>query len=320
MSKSELIFFERSFPSANMVLIKDEKPTLFDTGFGSDIEETKKLITNAGVEPEDLHLIVNTHYHSDHVGGNHYFQHEYNTEIAAHHWDAKLINSKNREIGSAEYLNQPLEKYQVNRMLADNDEINTGEKTFRVIHTPGHTLGHLSFYNEEDQVLIVGDLFHRNDVGWINIFREGVSGVFRSIESLQHLYQLPLKVAYSGHGAKIEQPKLSIERAIERLKRWADNPESIGWHGCKRVYSFALMIENGIHKDDIESYLLKQNWFQDFARYIFRCKPEDFVHELIHEMIRSRAAQWKGDLLMATAPYSVANSDWIKRNIQPKDW
>lgn len=44
MSKSELIFFERSFPSANMVLIKDEKPTLFDTGFGSDIEETKNSL------------------------------------------------------------------------------------------------------------------------------------------------------------------------------------------------------------------------------------------------------------------------------------
>src|SRR5699024_1243816 len=161
---------------------------------------------------------------------------------------------------------------------------------------------------------------HRDDVGWINIFREGVSGVYRSIESLQYLHQLSIKEAYSGHGPKIERPKLSIERAIERLKRWAENPESIGWHACKRVYTYALMIENGMHKDDLESYLLKQNWFQDFARYIFRSKPEEFVHKLIHEMIRSRAAQWNGDLLMATAPYDVANPKWVERNIQPKDW
>lgn len=320
MSKSELIFFERTFPSANMVLIKDEKPTLFDSGFGSDIEETKMLIANAGVEPENLHLIVNTHYHTDHVGGNHYFQKHYNTEIAAQRWDAKLINSKDCEIGSAQYLNQPLEPYKINRMLEDGDEINTGEKTFRVIHTPGHTLGHLSFYNEDEEVLIVGDLFHRDDVGWINIFREGVSGIYRSIESLERLHQLSLKEAYSGHGPKIEQPKLSIERAIERLNRWAENPHSIGWHACKRIYSYALMIENGIHKDDIEQYLLKQNWFQDYSRYIFKSKPEEFVHEFIHEMIRSRAAKWNGDLLMATAPYDVADTKWIKQNIQPKDW
>lgn len=320
MGKSKLIFFERTFPSANMVLINDEKPTLFDTGFGSDIEETKKLIERAGVNPEDLHLIVNTHYHADHAGGNHHLQKEFGIEIATHRWEAKMINGVDREIGSAEYLDQPLEQYKINHMLEDGDEINTGEKTFSVIHTPGHTLGHLSFYDEVDEVLIVGDLFHKNDVGWINIFREGVSGVHRSIESLRRLYELPIKEAYSGHGSKITEPKQSIERAIERLKRWALNPESIGWHACKRIYSYTLIIENGMHKDEIEQYLLVQNWFQDISRYIFGSKPEEFVHELIHEMVRSRAAVWEGDMLTATAPFNVANSEWMKRKIQPKDW
>lgn len=303
-----------------MVLIKDEKPTLFDTGFGSDIEETKMLIERAGVNLEQLHLIVNTHYHGDHVGGNHYLQNEYGIDIAAHRWEAKMVNSLDREVGSAEYLDQPLERYKVNYMLNDGDEINTGEQSFQVIHTPGHTLGHLSFYNKEDEVLIVGDLFHNNDVGWINIFREGVSGVYRSIESLQRLHKLPIKVAYSGHGLKIDQPKQSIERAIERLKRWAISPESIGWHACKRVYSYSLIIDNGMHKDKIESYLLAQNWFQDISRYLFRSKPEEFVHELIHEMIRSRAAIWDKDMLKATAPYDVVNPEWMEQRIQPKNW
>ncbi|NLL17558.1 MAG: MBL fold metallo-hydrolase, partial [Clostridia bacterium] len=36
MKEAEVIFFERQFPSANMVLIKDQRPLLIDTGFGSD--------------------------------------------------------------------------------------------------------------------------------------------------------------------------------------------------------------------------------------------------------------------------------------------
>lgn len=74
MGKSGVIFFERTFPSANMVLINDQQPILIDTGFGSDALETEQLIREAGVASEDLHLIVNTHYHSDHVGGNFHFQ------------------------------------------------------------------------------------------------------------------------------------------------------------------------------------------------------------------------------------------------------
>jgi len=277
MHNQGIIFFERTFPSANMVLIKDEKPTLIDTGFGSDIEETASLIENAGVNIEDLHLIVNTHYHSDHVGGNYYLQKQYGTPIAAHHWDGKLINRLDREIGSATYLDQPIEPYTVSKMLTDGDEINTGKHTFQVIHTPGHTLGHISLYNQEAEVLITGDLFHRDDVGWLNIFREGVSAINRSIESLQHLQQLSIKEAYSGHGPKIDNPKQSIQRAIDRFERWVENPKSIGWHACKRVYAYTLIIANGMPKDDIEEYLLGCPWYHDFSRYIFQESPEQFV-------------------------------------------
>lgn len=320
MQAAEIIFFERTFPSANMVLIKDEKPLLIDTGFGSDIEETKNLIEQAGVKLTDLHLIVNTHYHSDHAGGNYHLQKYFGTEIATHCWEAHLINRSDRESGSAEYLDQPIEPYKVNRLLQDGDQIQTGEKRFRVIHTPGHTLGHISLYDEVDQVLITGDLFHRDDVGWLNIFREGVSAVNRSIESLQALQDLPIQVAYSGHGPKIEQANQSIDRAIERLKRWAENPESIGWHACKRIYAYTLIIENGMHKDQVENYLLEQAWFRDFSLYIFQRTPEEFTHEFLHEMVRSEAAEWQDDVLMATAPYDIANVKWMERKIRPKDW
>lgn len=139
MKKPSIIFFERKFPSANMILIKDKLPILIDTGFGSEAKDTEQLIKEAGVSPEELHLIVNTHYHSDHVGGNSYFQKNYDVTIAAHKWDADLINSCDPEACSAEWLDQPVEPYRVDKRLSDNDEIHTGSKTLKVIHTPGHT-------------------------------------------------------------------------------------------------------------------------------------------------------------------------------------
>jgi hydroxyacylglutathione hydrolase len=65
-----LRFVERPFPSANSVVIAGSNPVLVDTGYGSDLRWTESLLVERGIDPAGLSLVVNTHYHSDHVGGN----------------------------------------------------------------------------------------------------------------------------------------------------------------------------------------------------------------------------------------------------------
>lgn len=315
-----IIFFERKFPSANMILIKDQFPLLIDTGFGSDVKDTVELIKGEGVPPEELHLIVNTHYHSDHVGGNYFLQKNYQVPIAAHKWDAHLINSFDPESCSAEWLDQPVEPYRIDTKLSDNEEINTGNKTLKVLHTPGHTLGHISLYEPEEKILICGDLFHKNDIGWLNIFREGVSSIQLSIESLDRLSKLQINQAFSGHGPQMMNPLDVIDSTRERLEKWLRMPDKISWHACKRIFSFTLIIKNGLARDEIDNYLLKCGWFQDFARYSFQRQPEEFIPILLEEMIRSRAASWHNNHLMATTSFHAPQKDWMNKNVKPKDW
>ncbi|MEW8986122.1 MAG: MBL fold metallo-hydrolase, partial [Bacillus sp. (in: firmicutes)] len=263
---------------------------------------------------------VNTHYHSDHVGGNFYFQKNYGVKIAAHKWEAVLINHCNPEACSAEWLDQPVEPYRVDTKLSDNDEINTGSKSLKVLHTPGHTLGHISLFEPEDGILICGDLFHNNDIGWINIFREGVTSIQRSLESLEKLSKLRIEKAYSGHGPQIENPHAAIDKARARFEKYLKSPEKISWHAVKRIFSFTLIIKNGLEKEEIDSYLLNCGWFQDFARNAFKHQPEEFVQILLNEMLRSGAASWKNNYLIAAAPYQAPEKQWMDKNIKPKDW
>lgn len=317
---SNIFFLERKFPSANMILIKDQHSILIDTGFGSDANETVQLIQRAGVAPEQLNLVVNTHYHSDHVGGNHHLQKNYGVMIAAHKWDAHLINTCDTEACSAQWLDQIVEPYHVNKILSDYDEIDTGSRTIQVLHTPGHTLGHIALYDSREEVLICGDLFHQNDVGWLNVFREGVSSIHRSLESLDRLAKLPLRRAFPGHGPQIDNPLASIDGARKRLEKWLSQPEKVGWHACKRIFSFTLMMKNGLAKEEINDYLLQCGWFQDFSRYTFQLPPKDFIQVLLDEMIRSKAASWQNDRLVANAPYKAPQSDWLTKNIMPREW
>ncbi len=320
MKNANIIFFERKFPSANMILIKDQLPILIDTGFGSDSKETVQFIKSAGIPPEELHLVVNTHYHSDHVGGNHYLQKNYGVKIAAHSWDAASINTGDPEACSSEWLDQSVDPYQVDLKLSDNDHIETGSSTFQVLHTPGHTLGHISLYEPESEILICGDLFHRDDVGWLNIFREGVSSIQRSLESIDRISTLQVKRAYSGHGPQIEDPHRSIDTARKRLENWLKNPERVSWHACKRIFAFTLIMKDGLPKEEIETYLLNCGWFHDFARYTFQLQPEEFIQVLVDEMIRSGAASWHQQRLIAMAPYVAPQKEWLDQNIKPKDW
>lgn len=320
MEKNSIIFFERTFPSANMVLVKHQHPILIDTGFGSDVNETENLIKDAGILPEQLHLIINTHYHSDHVGGNFHFQSNYHVPIAAHQWDAQMINSCDAEACSAEWLDQPVEPYVVNQMLSDQDQMDTGSGSLLVLHTPGHTLGHIALYEPEQEILICGDLFHRNDIGWLSIFREGVASIHRSMESVERLAAFQIQKIYSGHGPEIEHPRKAIDGARRRLEKYSQFPEKMAWHAIKRIFAFSLIIKDGIAKEELHDYLLSCSWFQDFARHTFHLQPEEFVQVLLKEMIRSNAAMWHDGCLLATAPYCPPQKKWMDVNIKPKEW
>lgn len=315
-----LVFFEREYPSANAVLVRGDQPVLVDTGFGSDLRATERLLREAGVSPEHLHLVVNTHYHCDHAGGNGGLQRRYELPIAAHRWEADLVNRRDREACSAEWLNQPIEPYEISFALSGGDEIQTGAATLRVLHTPGHTLGHVSLYETETKTLICGDAVHGDDVAWINPFREGAGAIQRALESLEELARLPVRRAYSGHGLEIEDFGAAVAAARSRYTKWLEDPEKCAWHSCKRIFAYALMIGGGLPADEVRPYLLGCPWFADYSRHGFGVEPEDLVEPLLSEMIRSGAAGWRDGRLKALPPHTPPSPGWLSGPYRPKDW
>jgi hydroxyacylglutathione hydrolase len=321
MSRSlQFHFFQRPYPSANMVLVAGLKPILVDTGFGSDVAETEQLVRSVNQLPQHLSLIVNTHYHSDHVGGNHVLQQRYGLSIAAHAWEAAMVNTRDVEACSAVWLDQPVEGYHVDRELSEGDEIDIGDAALRVVHTPGHTLGHISLYEPREQVLICGDAVHANDVSWINPFREGAGALQRTMSTLDRIARLPLQRMYSGHGPAVEAPLAAIDAARRRYEQWLVHPEKVGWHACKRIFAFALMIGGGLDEEVVSAALLAAPWFQDYSRFIFNQSPADFIEPFIAEMLRSGAAAWQHGRLVALTTYVSPSDGWLKSPARPAQW
>lgn len=320
METSAFRFLERRFPSANGVLVAGERPVLVDTGYGSDAAETAALLAAEGVPPERLALVVNTHHHSDHVGGNAGLQARHGVPVAAHRWEGSLVRRRHPDVAAAEWLDQPIEPYEVDRLLDDGDEIDAGGVVLEVVHTPGHTLGHVALFARRERVLVAGDAFHGRDVGWIDDFREGLGSVERSLESLDRLAALGPRLAFSGHGPRIDDPAAALAAARRRHEEWLRHPEKAAWHAVKRIFAYALMLHGGLAEDEVGDYLLARGWFRDYARWRLGGEPEDLVTPLVDEMLRSRGAERRDGRLYATIPHTPPPADWYRRVPWPRDW
>lgn len=83
------------------------------------------------------------------------------------------------------------------------------------------------------------------------------------------LSQLPVRLALPGHGPAISDPAKTFAAARSRYERMRADPQRAGWHACKRIFAFALMIHDGIPLGEVTSYLTSRAWLADHATAVF---------------------------------------------------
>ena len=181
---SEVIFIMGFNLDSNCYLINGN--TLVDTGAGQNKDYLFSELQKHGVNPEDIEMVVNTHCHYDHIGGNYLFP---NAKIAIHKFDAE------------DTLGTQFNAFENPLNLRVDIELNDGDKIgdFVVIHTPGHTKGGICLYDGEN--LISGDtIFAGGSVG-----RMDIGGNYDDMKkSVEKLMKLDVKNLYPGHGPIIE--------------------------------------------------------------------------------------------------------------------
>ncbi|MBR0372205.1 MAG: MBL fold metallo-hydrolase [Methanobrevibacter sp.] len=188
MNSNNILFIPGYNMDSNSYLIGD---MLVDTGTGFNEEYLISQIERHGIKREDVSLVVNTHCHFDHIGGNYLFE---NAEIAVHELDA--ISMKNKDdLGTSMNAFENEANSRVDIELKDGDEIGG----FKVIHTPGHTRGGICLWDGVN--LISGDtVFSHGGVG-----RFDIGGNFDDLrQSVFKLTELDVINLLPGHGPIVE--------------------------------------------------------------------------------------------------------------------
>ncbi|WP_407461766.1 MBL fold metallo-hydrolase [Methanobrevibacter sp.] len=178
---------------------------LVDTGTGQSNSNLFSNIREIGIEPEDIDLIVNTHCHYDHVGGNDFFP---NAKIAIHKVDAIALRDPDSELTVSSLFGAIVRKHDVDIELEEGDKI----ANFEVLNTPGHTKGGISLYDGE--ILISGDtIFSNGGVGRMDI---GGSPIDMK-ESLMRLKELDVEYLLPGHGPWVKNGNQHVKMSCMNM-------------------------------------------------------------------------------------------------------
>ena len=193
----------------NTYLLYNEKGDccIIDPGcyFPEEREELKTGIEKTGLKPV---LLLNTHCHLDHVFGNKFVHDTWGLPLHIHPREKPLLDFAPQ---SGIMWQLPFDNYEGPLVyLKEGETIKIGEDELKILFTPGHSPGSVSFYSSQDGFVIGGDVLFNGSIGRTDLPGGSFEVLSESIRS--QFYILPDEtVVYSGHGPEttIGREKLS---------------------------------------------------------------------------------------------------------------
>ena len=199
-----------AFFSENNVSIVD---TGLPNNFDYIIAELKRASSSQSI---NIEKIVLTHEHFDHIGAVNMFLYSFSPQVTSSLWTAKAINSRNTSIILSNLFDPFQINFKITDILTDGDTLMLGSYKFKVLHTPGHTIGSISLYSEEEKILISGDTVFAN--GFFGRFDLPTGNYSALKQSLAKLAKLDVDTLLPGHGPPVlKDGDLAIKLAYERL-------------------------------------------------------------------------------------------------------
>ena len=291
---------ERGWLSSNNVLLFDGgQATLIDSGYVSHAAQTVALLRGA-LEGRRLERLVNTHSHSDHVGGNAAVPRAFGCTItvpegmfdAVAAWDENALLLTTAE--------QAGERFRADHALAAGDPLEAGELAWQALAAPGHDMDALVFYNAERRLLISGDALWRDGFGilFADVLGTG-DGIGATRRTLEAIARLPLDVVIPGHGAPFVEIDDALARAFARLRAFAEDGARMARNAIRACMTFSLLDARSIALDELPGHLARVPLYREANARFLHLSPSALADWLIAELVRAGVAHRDGNRLAA---------------------
>ncbi|WP_341302935.1 MBL fold metallo-hydrolase [Lysinibacillus sp. FSL H8-0500] len=190
-----------------------EMAVLIDTGFPGQMEDLRVAMDKVGVSFNKLKVVILTHQDIDHIGSLPEILQECgrNINVYAHELDKPYIQGELPLLKDGHIVNPP--KGKVDDTLHDGQELPYCGG-IRVIHTPGHTPGHISLYLRQSKTLVAGDSMYSVNGTLEGIHAPTTLDINVARQSLKKYLDLDIECVVCYHGGL---SKVNIKEQIQKF-------------------------------------------------------------------------------------------------------
>lgn len=290
--------FERGWLSSNNVLLLGQDSTaLVDSGYLSHAAQTLALVEHALVG-RPLDLLVNTHLHSDHCGGNAALQARYGCATAIPLGEAAAVAAWDEDALSYRATGQQCARFGFTATVAAGDTLQLGDLAWQALAAPGHDPRSLVLYCAEERILISADALWQHGFGVIFPELEGESGFAEAADTLAMIGRLDVRLVIPGHGAPFTEVDAALERASARLDYLRADPRRNADNAVKVMLKF-LLLERGTMSMDAVVALFESNQVMAGARRRFLGgSATEAAEKTVAALLRAGVARRDGALLI----------------------
>jgi glyoxylase-like metal-dependent hydrolase (beta-lactamase superfamily II) len=224
--------------SSSIVAIRDSRGLIcIEIGGGGEknIRQTKELFQAEGLSVYDIHTVIISHTHADHMGAIAHFR-ALNPEmiVVDHETDAPFLQDNRllNEIFNVDLIPRyfpgermdmlefyeafcPISETRPDQTVVEGDTLRCGPYSFQVIHTPGHHPGHISLFEPEQRVLFVGDMLGLE----VPFYTPNAGGSAGFMESMRKFRALEPDLIIPSHGALIHDAPAAVRTAAGKVMR-----------------------------------------------------------------------------------------------------
>ncbi|XYH93607.1 MBL fold metallo-hydrolase [Sorangium sp. So ce1128] len=298
---SHITFLQRGVLNSNSVVVHEPDGFLvFDTGYFTGARALERAIAEQAGRPlAELAMIVNTHAHPDHTGGNAYLQERSGCEIVTSDIDRMLIESGDPVTLMRDWADLQCPSFDVTRAVRPGDTLAFGGSEFIVVEGAGHAAGEVSYYCARDKLLICGDLLWQSGFSNVVPLVEGMGGLARHERSLSALRGFDVEIAIPGHGPLVvgrDAVRRRIDESVETIRFYRAHRDRWASTVLKSFIVMHVLAGEPVTRSAFVGRCERSPWFQEQAARFFP-GDERLLDALIDELLGRRILRAEHDRL-----------------------
>ncbi|AUX21869.1 uncharacterized protein SOCEGT47_023650 [Sorangium cellulosum] len=296
-----ITFLQRGVLNSNSVVVHaPDAFLLFDTGYCTGAPALERaVVEQAGRSLAELAMIVNTHAHPDHTGGNAYLQERSRCEIVTSDIDRMLIESGDPVTLMRDWADLQCPSFQVTRAVRPGETLAFGGAEFVVIDGSGHAAGEVSYYCARDKLLICGDLLWQSGFSNVVPLVEGIGGLARHERSLAALRALDVEIAIPGHGPLLvgrDAVRQRIDDSIETIRFYRAHRDRWASTVLKSFVIMHVLAAERATRGAFVARCERSPWFREQAARFFPGQ-ERLLDALVDDLLGKRILRAEHDQL-----------------------